>query len=120
MKNKKTYFTISEVSEILEIHEHTIRFWDSKLPGLSKQSGKGKTRFFNQSQINKLSNINHLLKNNDSLNLAYEIISKNKVNKSLSNSNYLIEKHSASKENQLEINKIIGITKNLKTLIIKK
>ena len=96
MKNKKTYFTISEVSEILEIHEHTIRFWDSKLPGLSKQSGKGKTRFFNQSHINKLSNINHLLKNNDSLNLAYEIISKNKRNKSLSNSNDLIATSNAA------------------------
>ena len=119
MKNKKTYFTISEVSEILKIHEHTIRFWDSKLPGLSKQSEKGKTRFFNKNHINKLSNIKHLLKNNDSLNLAYEIISKNKRNKSLTNSNDLIEKHSTSKENQLENNIIRDITKNLKNLIIK-
>ena len=50
---KKTYYSISEVSKILNIQEHTIRFWNSKLPDLSKRDNKGKTRFFNLKQIEK-------------------------------------------------------------------
>ena len=34
---KKTYYSISEVSKMLSIQEHTIRFWDSKIPNLSKE-----------------------------------------------------------------------------------
>ena len=51
---KKTYYSISEVSKLLNIQEHTIRFWNSKLPDLSKRDNKGKTRFFNVKQIEKL------------------------------------------------------------------
>ena len=85
---KKTYYSISEVSKILNIQEHTIRFWDSKLPDLSKRNNKGKTRFFNSKQIEKLSKLNDILKKNDSITLAYEILSKNNnKNSSLDNTN---------------------------------
>ena len=84
----KTYYSISEVSKMLNIHEHTIRFWDSKLPELSKRDKKGKTRFFNLKQIEKLSKLNDILKKKDSLTLAYEIISKkNNINLSINNNN---------------------------------
>ena len=74
---KKTYYSISEVSKMLNIQEHTIRFWDSKLPNLSKRVSKGKTRFFNLKQIERLSKLNDIIKKNDSITLAYEILSKN-------------------------------------------
>ena len=92
MNNKKTYYSISEVSQMLDIEEYTIRFWDNKLPGLSKDSQKGKTRFFNQMHINKLLNIKKLLDNNNSLELAYKLILKNKfLNQSvLENTNQAI------------------------------
>ena len=48
---KKTYYSISEVSKLLNIQEHTIRFWDSKLPDLSKRDQKGKSRFFKSHRI---------------------------------------------------------------------
>ena len=54
MIHKKTYYSITEVSKMLNIKEHTIRFWDSKLPHLSKRDNKGKTRFFNLKQIDKV------------------------------------------------------------------
>ena len=65
MLNKKTYYSISEVSKMLNVKEHTIRFWDSKLPDLSKRYDKGKTRFFNLKQIEKLSKLKDILKKND-------------------------------------------------------
>ena len=76
MINKKSYYSISEVSKMLNINEHTIRFWDSKMPELSIRTSKGKTRFFNMKQIEKLSKINDILKNNDSFEMALKIISK--------------------------------------------
>ena len=114
---KKTYYSISEVSKMLNIQEHTIRFWDSKLPDLSKRDNKGKTRFFNLKQIEKLSKLNDILKKNDSITLAYEILSKNN-NKNLSiNYNNINNLEGDSIKFGQNINKIKDISKNLKNLL---
>jgi len=112
---KKTYYSISEVSKILNIQEHTIRFWDSKLPDLSKRDNKGKSRFFNIKQIEKLSKLNDLLKKNDSITLAYEILSKKNNKNSLLNSDNNLKDDSI--KFQQNIIKIKNISKNLKNLL---
>ena len=99
MTLKKTYYSISEVSKMLNIKEHTIRFWDSKLPDLSKRDQKGKSRFFNQQQIEKISKINEILKNNDSIKLAFQIISGKSNNNSLSFNKEYYEKKTNSLKN---------------------
>ena len=117
---KKTYYSISEVSKMLNIQEHTIRFWDSKLPDLSKRDKKGKTRFFNLKQIEKISNLNDILKKKDSLTLAYEILSKkNNINLSINN-NKIDNLKGDSPKYQQNINKIKNISKKLKNLLDKK
>jgi DNA-binding transcriptional MerR regulator len=115
---KKTYYSISEVSKMLNIQEHTIRFWDSKLPDLSKRDTKGKTRFFNLKQIQKLSKLNYILKKNDSITLAYEILSKNN-NKNLTMNTINIDhlKGDSAKFRQ-NIGKIKNVSKKLKNLLI--
>jgi len=55
MKEKR-YKTISEVSEILNIGTHIIRYWDSKL-SISNQSLNKKQKFFNNHDIEKLRNL---------------------------------------------------------------
>ena len=117
MNLKKTYYSISEVSKMLNIQEHTIRFWNSKLPDLSNRNQKGKTRFFNSKQIEKLSKLRDILKKNDSITLAFEILSKNNfknihldLGDSAKNKNY-------SNLNQQNVNKIRTISNNLKNLI---
>jgi DNA-binding transcriptional MerR regulator len=116
MKVKKTYYSISEVSNILGIKEHTIRFWDSKLPGLSKASEKGKTRFFTQYQINKLANINYYLNHNSSLELANKLLSKetNENTQFDSKENKIEKNDSLPKFNKINYQHII---KNLKNLL---
>ena len=114
---KKTYYSISEVSKMLNIQEHTIRFWDSKITDLSKRDNKGKTRFFNLKQIEKLSKLRDILKKNDSITLAYEILSKNNnKNSSLSfdNNDKLIDDSIKIRQN---IDKIKNISNNLKGLL---
>jgi DNA-binding transcriptional MerR regulator len=114
---KKTYYSISEVSKILNIQEHTIRFWNSKLPDLSKRDNKGKTRFFNLKQIEKLSKLNDILKKNDSITLAYLNLSKN------NNKNLLIKPNSTenlkgdSIKSKQNIVKIKNISRKLKNLL---
>ena len=114
---KKTYYSISEVSKMLDIQEHTIRFWDSKLADLSKRNNKGKTRFFNSKQIEKLSKLNDILNKNDSITLAHEILSKNNnKNSSLNNSNNDNIKGDSHKFIN-NIDKIKNISKKLKNLL---
>ena len=114
---KKTYYSISEVSKMLNIQEHTIRFWDSKIPDLSKRHNKGKTRFFNLKQIKKLAKINVILKKNDSITLAYEILSKNNSKKSHLNLEDSFENKNDSNLNKQIVNKIRTISNNLQSLI---
>ena len=120
MKINKTYYSISEVSRMLNIREHTIRYWDSKLPGLSKHSDKGKTRFFTKTHISKISSINSLLKNFSSMDLAYKIITKDKSPNVYTRYNDQNNSNSASYNFHEKINKIQKITKNLKSLIEEK
>ena len=85
---KKKYLNISEVSKMLQIEEHKIRYWDSKDPktnnyrieGISTKS-KGGTRYFNKNNIKKLEKLKSILYNgnnqNYSLKLAEKILSSN-------------------------------------------
>lgn len=120
MKVKKTYYSISEVSKMLDIPEHTIRYWNSKLPEISKRSDKGKTKFFTYKQIEKLSNINDILKNNDSLSLANKIVSRNINKKSSIIYEDSTQKQSDSVNIDKKISKLKAISNNLKDLILEK
>ena len=92
MIQQKQYKNIKEVSKLLNIKEHVIRYWDSidhktekiRIKGLSTRN-RGGTRYFNRDNINKLEQLKDLLfengKHNYSLDLANKILSskKNKV-----------------------------------------
>ena len=56
MKDKQ-YISITEVSKLLNINAHVIRYWDSKFDGISTRLSDNKRRFFNNSNIKKLSEL---------------------------------------------------------------
>ena len=59
---KKTYYSISEVSKMLNIKEHTIRFWEKEFDVLQpKKNAKG-NRKFTPKDIKNLELIYHLVK----------------------------------------------------------
>ena len=86
--NNKKYLNISEVSKMLQIEEHKIRYWDSldpktnkfRIEGISTKS-KGGTRYFNKENIKKLEKLKNILyegkKHNHSIKLADKILSSN-------------------------------------------
>ena len=88
MINKK-YLNIAEVSKMLQIEEHKIRYWDSvdpktnklRVEGISTKS-KGGTRYFNKENIKKLQILKNILydghNQNYPIKLAEKLISLNK------------------------------------------
>ena len=87
MINKK-YLNISEVSKLLQIEEHKIRYWDSidpksnkyRINGISTKS-KGGTRYFNKENIKKLEKLKSILydgsNQNYSIKLAEKLLTSN-------------------------------------------
>ena len=82
MINKK-YLNISEVSKLLQIEEHKIRYWDSidpktnknRIEGISTKS-KGGTRYFNKENIKKLQKLKTILYEGDNQNYSIKLAEK--------------------------------------------
>ena len=120
----KKYLNISEVSKIIGLKEHVIRYWDSvdpktnkiRIEGISTKS-KGGTRYFNKSNLNKLKNLKNLIyqegQHYPSLKLADKIL----------NSKRLYLKDTRINKNSLNINKtensekIAQILKNMRKML---
>ena len=126
MIQQKQYKNIKEVSKLLNIKEHVIRYWDSidpktekiRIQGLSTRN-RGGTRYFNRDNINKLEQLKNLLfengKHNYSLDLANKILSskKNKVSE-LKKSN-ITQNVTPSKKVEIKL-KLDGILFKLRNL----
>ena len=84
---------------------------------LSRRSEKGRTRFFNNQQIEKISNIRNLLKNNDSLTLAFKIVSKNRFVRDSSKNDVSKQSFTSYGISTSKIIKIKKIIKNLNQLL---
>ena len=82
MIKDKQYKNITEVSNLLKINKHVIRYWDSKFDGISVRLSDNKRRLFNQENINKIKKLQEVLyqngKQNYSLELANKIINRKK------------------------------------------
>ena len=82
MINKK-YLNISEVSKLLQIEEHKIRYWDSldpktnkyRIDGISTKS-KGGTRYFNRENIKKLQKLKSILYDGNNQNYSIKLADK--------------------------------------------
>ena len=108
MINKK-YLNISEVSKMLQIEEHKIRYWDSidpktnnyRIEGISTKS-KGGTRYFNKENIKKLEKLINILydgeNHNYSIKLADQILSLNNKSSITKDHNTRYFKNSVSYE----------------------
>ena len=107
MINKK-YLNISEVSKMLQIKEHKIRYWDSldpktnkyRIEGISTKS-KGGTRYFNKENIKKLRKLKSILYENGSQNYSMKL-----AEKILSSKNKIILQNEKSTLNTQDLNNV--------------
>ena len=113
MKDKK-YKSIAEVSELLKINKHVIRYWDTKFDGISTRLSDNKRRFFNIENIKKLQELKNILYQNGRHNYSFDLAKKIVSNKSKKNDIPIINKNSRNKFN---IVKLQEISNNLKELL---
>ena len=113
MKDKK-YKSIAEVSELLKINKHVIRYWDTKFDGISTRLSDSKRRFFNIENIKKLQELKNILyqngRHNYSFDLAKKIVSDKTKKKEVSNINQI-------RGTKFSIVKLQEISNNLKELL---
>ena len=61
-KELKLFYSISEVAEMFDVNESTLRFWEKEFPALSpKKAGRG-IRQYQQKDIDLIKLIHHLVK----------------------------------------------------------
>ena len=113
MKDKK-YKSIAEVSELLKINKHVIRYWDTKFDGISTRLSDNKRRFFNIENIKKLQELKNILYQNGRHNYSFDLVKKIIKNKSEKNEISIIDKR---KETKSDIIKLQKISNNLKELL---
>ncbi len=59
----KFYYTIGEVSNLLGVKPHVIRYWESEFPVLRPKKSGGRIRKFSQEHVHLLKKIQDLLYN---------------------------------------------------------
>ena len=121
--NKK-YLNIREVSKLLDLEEHVIRYWDSvntktnklRVEGISTKS-KGGTRYFNKDNIDRLRKLKNLMYENGnknySLNIANKVLSSKKNSQNIDSKLSFTNIHQSPEKFQ----KFNQILKNMRILI---
>ena len=121
----KKYLSIREVSKLLEIKEHVIRYWDSvdpktnklRIEGISTKSNGG-TRYFNRENIGKLRSIKNLLYENGSQSPSLAIANKILKDKSSKSQKITISSnHEAPLITAEKTKKIDQILQNIRIII---
>ena len=111
----KKYKTIKEVSSLLNINQHVIRYWDSKFDGLSIRFSEKKQRYFNKEHIKKIEDLKETLyqngKHNYSLDLAKKIINNKKINHEKKTDYF------DTKKSTLDVKKLMNIRDSLNKLL---
>ena len=123
MINKK-YLNISEVSKLLQIEEHKIRYWDSvdpktnkyRIEGISTKS-KGGTRYFNKENIKKLQKLKNILYDGDNQNYSIKLAEKiltSKINPAIEKDKTIIDLQALNNAEKIEqiLNKMKLLLKN--------
>ena len=103
----KLYYSIGEVSKILEISTSKIRFWEKEFEILNPKKNKKGNRRFTNNDLKKIKLINHLLKEK-----KYTI---NGAKKKIQNNYEKIERNYEVIENLKKLkSELLEIRKNLK------
>lgn len=61
-KNLKLYFSISEVAQMFDINESTLRFWEKEFEIINPRKTAKGTRFYKQEDIDAIRLVFHLVK----------------------------------------------------------
>tara|TARA_B100001769_G_scaffold180176_1_gene142334 strand:- start:342 stop:713 length:372 start_codon:yes stop_codon:yes gene_type:complete len=121
----KKYLNIREVSKIVGLKEHVIRYWDSidpktnklRVEGISTKSSGG-TRYFNKENLNKLQKLKNLIYEDGDYSPSLKIANKFLSSKKISNkSNYYDYQDNNNIGNIEKLKKIDQILKKMRIIL---
>ena len=121
-KIMKKYKSINEVSKLLNIDKHIIRYWDSKdrknnklrFEGISTRLKGNTRRHFSEKNIKKLEELKNILYQNGRHNYTLDLAKKIVSNKSLSKNFFSDD---SGKKPIFNIDKLVKVSENLKLLL---
>jgi len=58
---KKKYYSISEVSEMLQVKSHVLRYWETQFPLLRPRKNRGGNRMYQEKDLDMLRSIQEML-----------------------------------------------------------
>ena len=58
---EKTYFSISEVAELLDVRPHVLRYWETQFPMLRPRKGRSGSRMYREREVELARRIQTLL-----------------------------------------------------------
>ncbi len=90
---EKLYYSISEVSEILEEEQHILRYWEKEFPQLKPKKNRGGNRSYSKNDLSILKGIKRLIRE-DKLTISE---ARQKIDK-------IIEKKQLKKNNSILLN----------------
>ena len=115
MKEKK-YRGIQEVSDLLDIKTHVIRYWDSRIDGISTRMSKNTQRFFSADNIKKLEQLKKNIYQNGKHVYSLDLVNKLVENKKF-NSPKDINTDNDLKNRRLKIEILKEVSASLKRLL---
>jgi len=60
-RNRKRYYSISEVAAMLDVKPHILRYWESEFPNLNPRKNRAGNRAYTERDIKIAMTIRHLL-----------------------------------------------------------
>ena len=105
-KLKKLYYSIGEVSEITELKQYVLRYWETEFPHLKPNKNSAGNRIYRQNDIENLLEIKNLLYNE-----KFTIKGAKRYIKSHKNDHKTVQK---------TVNKVLPILDNNEIEVLKK
>ncbi len=59
---RKLYYSIGEVSQLTELEQHVLRYWETEFPGLNPQKNRAGRRIYTKADIEFIEHLKYLLK----------------------------------------------------------
>ena len=104
-KLKKLYYSIGEVSEITELKQYVLRYWETEFPHLKPNKNSAGNRIYRQNDIENLLEIKNLLYNEKF---------------TIKGAKQYIKSHKSEKTVQKSINKVLPILNDSEIQVLKK
>ena len=104
-KIKKLYYSIGEVSDITELKQYVLRYWETEFPHLKPNKNSAGNRIYRQNDIENLLEIKNLLYNEKF---------------TIKGAKQYIKSHKSEKTVQKSINKVLPILNDSEIQVLKK